>query len=108
MKNDNHAYNGNNRFEFLCDEAQDLINATNAASSILRRACEELESLSKQYPDAGFGDTSTDNAIANEFHELMHGGHWRWSQGRELSKGGLEEFKEQLNKAGIEKLKEDQ
>ncbi len=87
MTNDNHICNGNNRFAFLCDEAQDLINATNAAAGILRRACEELESLSKQYPDAGFGDTSTDNAIANEFHELMHGGHWN---------GGLEGFKEHL------------
>ncbi len=35
---------------------------------------DKYEELSNRYPDAGLGDTATDEAVAHEFYDVLHYG----------------------------------
>ena len=61
-----------NIYALLCQKPQNIVDATEDINTILKKAVEDLNGLYKKYPDAGIGDTATDEEIANQFYSLLH------------------------------------
>ena len=61
-----------NIFALLCEKPQDIVDATNDIESILYEASKDIKKLNKKYPDAGIGDTATDECITSEFYSYIH------------------------------------
>ena len=61
-----------NIYALLCEKPKNIVKVTNKIDTILRKAVEDLNKLNKKYPDAGIGDTATDEAIANQFYSILH------------------------------------
>lgn len=61
-----------NIFALLCDNPQDIVDATNDIEAILNKASDDIKKLHKKYPDAGIGDTATDECITSEFYSILH------------------------------------
>ena len=61
-----------NIYALLCEKPQDIVKVTNKINTILRKAVEDLNKLNNKYPDAGIGDTATDEEIANQFYSILH------------------------------------
>lgn len=61
-----------NTYALLCEKPQDIVDATEDINTILKKAVEDLNGLYKKYPDAGIGDTATDEEIANQFYSILH------------------------------------
>jgi len=56
----------------LCDNPQDIVDATKDIDAIIRKTADDIKKLYKKYPDAGIGDTATDECITNHFYEILH------------------------------------
>jgi hypothetical protein len=61
-----------NIYALLCESPQDIVDATEDINTILKKAVEDLKGLDKKYPDAGIGDTATDEAITDQFYSILH------------------------------------
>ena len=61
-----------NTYALLCEKPQHIVKVTNKIDTILRKAVEDLNKLNNKYPDAGIGDTATDEEIANQFYSILH------------------------------------
>lgn len=61
-----------NIFALLCDNPQDIVDATKDIDAIIRKTADDIKKLYKKYPDAGIGDTATDECITNHFYEILH------------------------------------
>jgi hypothetical protein len=61
-----------NIYALLCEKPQDIVDATEDINTILNKAVEEIKGLYKKYPDAGIGDTATDECIADQFYSILH------------------------------------
>lgn len=61
-----------NIYALLCEKPQNIVDATEDINIILRKAVADIFVLDKKYPDAGIGDTATDEAIANQFYSILH------------------------------------
>ena len=61
-----------NIYALLCEKPKNIVKVTNKIDTILRKAVEDLNKLNNKYPDAGIGDTATDEAIANQFYSILH------------------------------------
>ena len=61
-----------NTYALLCEKPQHIVKVTNKINTILRKAVEEIKGLYKKYPDAGIGDTATDECITSEFYSILH------------------------------------
>ena len=61
-----------NIYALLCEKPQHIVKVTNKIDTILRKAVDDLNKLNKKYPDAGIGDTATDEEIANQFYSILH------------------------------------
>ena len=61
-----------NIYALLCESPQDIVDVTNEIDTILRKAVEDLNGLYKKYPDAGIGDTATDECITDQFYSILH------------------------------------
>ena len=72
MENNRTTGRNHNIFALLCEKPQDIVDATEDINTILKKAVEEINGLYKKYPDAGIGDTATDEEIANQFYSILH------------------------------------
>jgi len=61
-----------NIFALLCESPQDIVDATIEIEAILNKAADDIKKLYKKYPDAGIGDTATDECITSEFYSILH------------------------------------
>ena len=61
-----------NIYALLCEKPQDIVDATEDINTILNKAVEEINGLYKKYPDAGIGDTATDEEITSQFYSILH------------------------------------
>ena len=63
-----------NRFSLLSDDKKELKTVEKKIVAILKKATKDLKALDKKYPDAGIGDTVTDECIADFFYDNFHWG----------------------------------
>jgi len=61
-----------NIYALLCEKPKNIVKVTNKIDTILRKAVEDLNKLNKKYPDAGIGDTATDECITSQFYSILH------------------------------------
>ncbi len=61
-----------NIFALLCDDPHHIVDATEDIQRILKKTSNKIRKLSKKYPDAGIGDTATDECITDHFYEILH------------------------------------
>ena len=63
-----------NIYQLFCNKPEDIVDATKETQAILEVAVKHIKVLSNKYPDAGFGDTATDDAITDDFYRMLHWG----------------------------------
>ena len=61
-----------NRYELLSKTPSDIVLATEDIRGVLKTAVKQIAALKDEYPDAGIGDTATDEAIAHDFYSILH------------------------------------
>ena len=61
-----------NTYALLCEKPQHIVKVTNKIDTILKKAVDDLKKLNKKYPDAGIGDTATDEEITSQFYSILH------------------------------------
>ena len=60
------------KFALLCKTEEEVREVDKAIFEELKTATRKILALNKQYPDAGIGDTATDEEIAHEFYQILH------------------------------------
>jgi hypothetical protein len=67
--------NAHNPYALLSGNPEDLADVTKKVTAILKQAVSQIEKVNKKYNKKyplGFGDTATDEAIADEFYTILH------------------------------------
>ena len=64
--------NYEDRYELVSDDDNVNQAVETKINILIEQFANALQQLAKQYPDAGIGDTATDEAIANELYSAIH------------------------------------
>ena len=71
--------NTHNPYALFSGNPEDLADVTKKVTAILKQAVSQIEEVAYDAMEKadsvlgmGFGDTATDEAIANEFYEILH------------------------------------